>query len=612
MTTANAAKTALRSRLHGLPEKPGVYLMSDAQGKIIYVGKAKVLRNRVRSYFTSGRLDAKTMQLVANIADFDYIVTDTETEALILEATLIKRHKPKYNIIFRDDKSLPFIKVTLGERYPRVLKTRSLVDDGSRYFGPYPDGGAAARTMLLIERLFPLCSQPAAIEGAKDRPCLQYYIHRCMGACAGRADPAEYRRAADEVVLFLEGRHELLVSRIHAEMSAAAEQLRFEKAGRLRDQLRDLATVMERQKVVLPKPVDIDIVGVAVEEDEACVEMMYVRQGRLIGHDHFILRNPAGGGPELVQQSFLEQHYTPASVFPQLVLAQHLMPDSAPLSALLREWKGRKVSIETPTRGEKKALVELAANNARESLERERFKWLSSEQKRTGALVELQQTLNLPAKPARLECFDISNTQGTNPVASMVVFEHGAPARASYRKFRIKSVQGPNDFEMMREALTRRFKRASGADGADHGWTSLPDLLIVDGGKGQLGVAVEVLQDAGLCGIPVIGLAKQHEEIFVPGRRDALILPRTSEALYLLQRIRDEAHRFAITFHRNTRSKQSLKSPLDDVRGIGPRKKQALIRAFGSVAGIRRASVEEIAAVKGIDLDTASRVKEAV
>ncbi len=607
-------KDALKTRLQALPEKPGCYLMKNSSGDIIYVGKAKVLKNRVRSYFQSKHLDAKTMQLVSNIADFDYIVTDTEHEALVLESTLIKQHKPKYNVVLKDDKAFPYIKLTMQEEYPRAVKTRQLENDGSRYFGPYSVGGSASRTLALIEKFFPLCDRAEPITGNAPRPCLQYYIHRCLGACADKADSDDYQAAVKQVVLFLEGKHEQLVEKLESAMERAAERLDFERAASYRDRLADLRGVLARQKVVLPTPVDMDVVAVAQEQDEACAEVLFIRQGKLLGHDHYTMKNTEGESPATIQQSFIQLFYSNAAQVPELLLLQYEPVDPDAAHALLRGRRGSAVTLQVPQRGDKKSLVDLAAKNAREGLEQDRFKWLSDEQKRTGALVELQQALGLPAKPQRIECFDVSNSQGTNIVASMVVFLDGRPARSEYRRFQIKTVEnGPNDFESMREALTRRFKRATQASEEDGDkWTRLPDLLIVDGGKGQLGVAVEVLGASGLESLPAIGLAKQHEEIFRPGYRDPVLLPRTSEALYLMQRIRDEAHRFAITYHRSLRSKKTVQSPLDSVLGIGPKKKKALIQAFGSVKAIRAATVEEIAAVKGMDKTTAQRVKETI
>jgi len=586
--------------------------MKDAEGEIIYVGKAKVLRNRVRSYFSTKRHDAKTLQLVSRITDFEYIVTDTENEALILESTLIKRYRPKYNVIFKDDKSFPYLKVMLKDKYPRVEKTRKIVNDGSRYFGPFSDGGSASRTLALIEKYFPLCSRPEAATHQQERPCLQYYIHRCLGACAGRADTEEYKAAVQDVLLFLEGRHDALIEKLRASLHEAAENLQFERAARIRDSLHDLERTLNRQKVVLPTRSDMDVIGLATEGEEAGIEILMIRQGRLFGHQHFVMKNAENESPAGVQQAFVEQHYADAAEIPRFVLLQEELVNPDPVIALLVEKRSGAVTVQTPKRGEKRSLVAMAQQNAKEGLEQKRFKWLSDEQKRTGALLELQTELGLAEKPQRIECFDVSNVQGTSPVASMVVFENGGPARQQYRRFQIKTVVGPNDFEMMREALTRRFKRATSEGEDGQGWTRLPDLLIVDGGKGQLGVAIEVLAAAGLLHVPVVGLAKQHEEIFQPGRRDSLLLARNSEALYLLQRIRDEAHRFAITYHRNVRSKKSVQSALDSVRGVGPKRKKALIKAFGSVAGIRRAEIEEIAAVDGIDRATAQRVKEAL
>ncbi len=612
MVQPTPSKEAIRTRLQALPEQPGIYRMFDATGKVIYVGKAKVLRNRVRSYFANKRHDAKTLQMVSQVSDFDYIVTDSEQEALILESTLIKRYRPKYNVVFKDDKSLPLIKVTVQEKYPRVLRTRQVVEDGARYFGPYSAGGSVSRTLTLIERLFPLCSRNEAIEGNQKRPCLQYFIHRCMGACANQAGAEEYRAAVQEVLLFLDGKHEQLMARMRQQMEEASENMRFEQAAYLRDRLNDLSGAFSRQKVVLPQLIDMDVIALALEQDEACAEVLFIKGGKLFGHEHFVMKNAEGESAAAIEQAFVEQFYSAAATIPKYLVVQHDLPDLEPVREMLEGKRGSSVTIHVPKRGEKKALLDMAAKNAKEGLAQERFKWLSDEQKRTGALSELQQALDLPGKPQRIECFDISNAQGTNTVGSMVVFENGSPARSEYRRFQVKTVEGPNDFESMREVLTRRFKRAASTNDEDAKWTRLPDLLIVDGGKGQLGVAMEVLAAAGMSDLPVAGLAKQMEEIFRPGKRGSLLLPRSSEALYLIQRIRDEAHRFAITYHRDLRSKKSIKSPLDDVQGIGPKRKKALIKTFGSVAAIRAASVDDVAAVQGIDRATAERVKERI
>jgi excinuclease ABC subunit C len=460
--------------------------------------------------------------------------------------------------------------------------------------------------------MFPLCSPKEQIHGTQKRPCLQYFIHRCLGACAGKADPDEYKAAVHEVLLFLDGKHEQLLGKMRKQMEAASENLRFEEAAYLRDRLNELAGRDARQKVVMPQAVDMDVVALALEHDEACAELLFVRNGKLSGHEHFVMKNAEGESAPVIEQTFMELYYSTAATIPKLLVVQHALPNPEPLRAMLELKRTASVEIHVPKRGEKKALIDMAAKNAKEGLAQERFKWLSDEQKRTGALSELQQALDLPGKPQRIECFDISNAQGTNTVGSMVVFENGSPARSEYRRFQVKTVDGPNDFESMREVLTRRFKRAASTNDEDAKWTRLPDLLIVDGGKGQLGVAMEVLAAAGMSDLPVAGLAKQMEEIFRPGRRDSLLLPRNSEALYLIQRIRDEAHRFAITYHRDLRSKKSIKSPLDDVQGIGPKRKKALIKTFGSVAGIRAASVDDVAAVQGIDRATAERVKERI
>ncbi len=610
----NLGKEEIITRLQAIPEKPGVYLMKDKHGKVIYVGKAKVLRNRVRSYFSSKHLPEKIREMVPQIHDIDYIVTDSEHEALTLEVTLIKHHMPKYNSMFKDDKRLPYIKVTVQEEFPRVLKCRQIINDGSKYYGPYTALGSAAEAIKLIHQHFMLChKENEPIDGKQARPCLPYYLHRCLGACAGRADPQEYRAATEQVILFLEGKHDELTEKLRRKMEEAAENLEFEKAALYRNQIKAIEDIRQRQKVVLPTNEDMDIISIAIDGGEAGIERLFIRDGRLVGHDHSVVELIEDQSPGQIIQIALEQFYIGAYNVPGRIVLQYPPDEIELIRSALQDYHKREILLEVPTKGEKLELVNMAAQNAKEGLERKRFKWLSEEQKRTGAMLELQKELQLPTKPTRIECYDISNVQGADAVGSMVVFEDGAPARNQYRRFRIKGVEGPNDFEMMREVLTRRFKRAISDDYKETSWGKLPDLIIIDGGKGQLGVAVEVLQSFGLGNVPVFGLAKQQEELFKPGRSESIMLPRDSEALYLLQRIRDEAHRFALGYHRSLHNKKSVGSILDQVPGIGPKRKKALIQAFGSVSKIREASIDEImAAVKGIDRATVIRLKEAL
>ncbi len=600
----------LEERLRALPDQPGVYLFQDARGEVIYVGKSVSLRQRVRSYFGSPHgLAPKTREMVARIADFEVILTDSELEALILENTLIKEHRPRYNIRLRDDKTYPFIKVTLNEEWPRVLKTRRVEEDGARYFGPYSNVGSVNRTLRLLGKVFPYCSREAPINGRAKRPCLDYHIGRCLGACAGLADHDAYMEAIRQVILFLEGKGEQVLQRLREQMTAAAEALEFERAATLRDQLRDLEHILERQKVVSAQQADEDIIAFARDDGNACVQVFFIRRGRLIGSEHFVLEGAEGEDPVRVMTSFVTQFYENAAQIPETILLQHEVSEWSVIEEWLRRKRGRKVTLRVPRRGEKRRLVDLVARNATETLEQLRLKWLSEKQRQSGALAELRDRLGLASIPRRIEGYDISTLQGGAPVGSMVVFEDGVARRGRYRRFRIRKVAGQDDYAMLEEVLCRRFRRAVEEEEDGAGWGDLPDLVLVDGGKGQLGVAVRVLGEAGL-EIPVLALAKREEQVFVAGRPEPLALPPDSFARYLLQQVRDEAHRFAITYHRQRRQRKGLRSRLDDVPGIGPVRRTALLRHFGSIEAIRRASLEELAAVPGMNRSVARRLKE--
>jgi excinuclease ABC subunit C len=603
-----------RNRLSALALAPGVYLMKDEQGAIIYVGKAMALRHRVRSYFQGTRhRDPKTRELVANIADFDVIRTDTPTEALILENELIKKHLPKYNVMLKDSKTYPYIRIT-NEEWPRVISTRLIVNDGSRYFGPYTSAGAAYKTINLLNRLFPYRKCDKKITGHDD-VCLYFHMHQCTAPCISAVDRATYMKSIDGATLFLSGRGDEIVGGIEEEMEQASEAWNFERAAELRDRLQAITHVLERQKVVSSRGTTADIIAIAHGPGgDAGVQVGFLRNGKIIGSEFFAMQATVNDSPGEIVSSFITQFYSDAAVIPPRLLLQHSLP--ATEQPIVSEWlnglRGARVDVSVPQRGDNRGLIEMIARSADENLEQSRLKHLSDEMKMTGAMTELAEALDLPRLPRRIECYDISNLQGTNPVASMVVFQDGKPAKKEYRRFTIKTVVGANDFAMINEVIKRRFRRAAESDeDRDGKWTTLPDLVIVDGGKGQLSAAIEGLREVGM-DVPICGLAKEQEELFLPGRKDSILLPRDAQALFLVQRIRDEAHRFAVTFHRARRSKSTFQSRLDDVPGVGPTKRKALIRTFGSLKGIREATIEELASVDGINTQLATQIKSAL
>jgi len=617
----------LRGRVASLPTRPGVYIMKDEAGHVIYVGKAASLRSRVRSYFgIQSSLDSpKTAQLVAHIADLEYIVTGSDAEALILENTLIKRHKPHYNVQLKDDKTYPYLKIDLADPFPRVYITRRMEKDGGRYFGPFASAGSVRKTLDLLKRLFPYRSCTKTITGDDPRPCLEYYIHRCVAPCVGLADREQYRKVIDDVIKFLEGRADQVLDDLRARMDEASERLEFERAAALRDQAHAVERVIQEQKEVSMRMVDEDIIAMARSRDEAHVQVFFVRAGKIIGRDHFVMQGVQGESDATVMGSFIKQYYHAASFVPSSILTSIIPDEKADIEAWLTSQRGGRVRIEAPLRGGKRRLVQMVAENAREGLAQARVSFMTDADALAHALDELGEHLELPRAPRRIECYDISNIQGTNAVGSMVVFEDGKPRRAHYRRFRIKTVPGPNDYAMMQEMLRRRFKHlappVSGVEGDGHApakakedesFGVLPDLVLIDGGRGHLAAAQEVLQEMGMAGLPVASIAKEREEIFVPQRTESILLPRSSPALHLVQRLRDEAHRFAITYHRNLRSEKGIRSVMDDVTGIGPKRKRMLLRRFGSVQAIREAPVEEVAAVPGMTLRLARKLKESL
>lgn len=609
----------LEEKLKHIPAKPGVYLYRDSAGKILYVGKAVSLKNRVRSYFQPwAQLPPKTRVLVDKVADLDYIVTDSEVEALILEQNLIKEHRPRYNVLLKDDKSYPYLKVTLGDDYPRVMITRRHVKDGSRYFGPYTRVGAVNETLRLLKKLFPFRSCRKKEPEKRERPCLNYHIQRCLGPCCGLVDREKYRAMIREVCLFLEGRQEDLVRQLTARMEEAAERLDFEQAARLRDQIRAVGEVIEKQKIISGGFEDQDVAALAETFDEACVMLFLIRGGKLIGSEHFMLEGTEGLSRSEIITAFVKQYYNDAGFIPgEILLSEDIGEEKPVIEAWLSDMRGAKVVLKTPRRGEKKKLVEMAARNALLALEQARLEKGVERDEIAGALADLARGLGLEQPPRRLECYDVSNTQGAESVASMVVFEEGKPARDQYRRFKIRTVEGPDDFASLQEVLRRRFTRAleerelmktgqlSSREARFH---LLPDLVIIDGGKGQLSAARQVMRELGFDRIPTFGLAKEEEQLFAEGRPDPIILPAGSRALHLLQRLRDEAHRFALSYHRKLRGKAGLKSLLEEVEGIGEVRRRELLKAFGSLAEIEKASLEELAAVKGMNKKAARAV----
>ena len=629
------AESTFQHRLQVTPEKPGVYLMKDAGDNVLYVGKASVLRNRLRSYFGSpSGHSAKIRRLVPQITDFECIVTDTEAEALILENTLIKRYRPRYNARLKDDKTYPFLKIDLSEEFPRVYITRQVSDDGARYFGPFATAGSVRQTMDLVKKLFPYRSCTKAITGTDPRPCLEYFIHRCVAPCSGYATREEYDRVIQQVIMFMEGNTEAVTQELSKKMGESSEGLEFERAAVLRDQIRSIERVAEEQRIkVDSNPIgDADVIAMAQGTVETWVEVFFIRHGKLIGRDHFFMEGTQDDSSSLVLEQFIKQFYQTALVIPPKILLQHPVEEEELIRDWLRQRRGGAVNLIFPQRGANRKLLNLVVENANQGLAQHRVKWLNNPDIIHQAMAELQEELSLPSLPVRMECYDISHIQGTNLVGSMVIFQDGKPKSSHYRRFKIKLVDGVDDYASMQEMLRRRFRRLANAraqestgpglavpdpdvlepegDGPPDAWTILPDLVIIDGGKGHLSAALEVLLELGLDDIPLAALAKENEELFVPHTPEPIILPRRSQGLYLVQRIRDEAHRFAITYHRNLRSKGSLRSSIDLVTGIGPKRKRMLLRRFGSIQAIKDAPVDEIAAVPGLTRSLALRLKQ--
>ena len=587
----------VREKLKLLPDNPGVYIMKDAAGKIIYVGKAVVLKNRVRQYFQSQRNHTpKVRAMVARVADFEFIMTASEVEALILECNLIKKHRPRYNISLKDDKSYPYVKVTLQDDFPRVFLTHHIRKDGARYFGPYTNVTAVHESLKLLRRLFPLRN----CKTLQDRPCLEYHIKRCLAPCAGKISKEEYGAMIRSVLMFLEGRTVDVEKELEYRMKKAAEAYHFELAARLRDQLAAVKKVAEKQNIVTGAG-DQDAIGMARSEIGVCVQVFFIRSGKMIGREHFLLQGSEDESDEALLAAFLQQYYHRATFIPREILLPMDLAEVSLLETWLAEKKGAKVQLLVPQRGTKHDIVAMAASNAEKFLSDEAARIRQANAQTLGAVEELGRYLGLKNPPNRMECFDISHIQGSETVASMVVFEGGLPKKSDYRRFKINSTEGkPDDFLSMREVTQRRY--------GDLPESELPDLIVIDGGKGQLSSALEIIRGAGHKDVPVVGLAKQFELVFREGESDPVVLPRHSQALYLIERIRDEAHRFAITYHRNLRGKRNLVSVLDHIVGIGPARRKSLWSTFGTIAKIKAASVDELAQAPGMNRPAAEAV----
>lgn len=620
-------------KLENLPDSPGCYLMYNSDEKVIYVGKAVVLRNRVRSYFhASAQHTPKTQALVAEITDINWWVTGSELEALILENELIKRYRPRYNIRLKDDKQFPYIKVNWQDDFPKIQVVRKVRKDGARYFGPYTSGRACYQTLDALRRIFPYLDCDRNITGGDDRPCLYYHIKMCGGPCIGKQSREEYRAVIQQLMDFLSGDTDLVIKQMEAQMDRAAENLQFELAALYRDRLKSAKQIAEQQKVVSTRLEDADYVALAQDEKtgDTAVQVFMVRRGRLIGRESLLLEGAEVPQADVNQQgtlisAFLPQFYDSIAFVPGIILVQAMPDDWEVLEEWLSQKRGTKVELRLPQRGAKRQLMEMAHQNASEFLRVRQAEWAADTNRQTQALAELQGTLKLDDPPNRIECYDISTFQGENTVGSMVVFAQGAPLKSAYKRFKIqgKGSQGsPDDFASMREMLRRRFRRiveeragndpGQKARKSDDSWKIVPDLVIIDGGKGQLGIAVEVLEEFGLLDrIPLVSLAKREEEIFRPNESKSTWLKRGSQALFLVQRIRDEAHRFAITYHRNLRGKAQTRSLLDDIKGIGPARRKALLTYFsGDIDKIRAATVEELVAVPGMNRKSAEAIKE--
>lgn len=605
---------SLEDKLKNLPEMPGIYIMRDEEDEIIYVGKAKNLKNRVKQYFQSHKGHSpKVLAMVERIRNLEYIITDTELEALILECNLIKKHMPKYNILLKDDKHYPYIKVTVNEDYPRIMITREIKKDGSKYFGPYTDKFAVNRTIELINKLFPIrtCNKNIAKIAGKERPCLNYHINRCMAPCMGNVDKAEYKEMVKGIILVLEGKQEEMIGSLEEKMQQAAENMDFERAAELRDSIAAIRKIGEKQKIISADMTDQDVIAMARDDGDICVQVFFVRGGKLIGREHFLLNGGDLDDHGEAMSSFIKQFYNGDIFVPKEIIIQHEVEDTDILESWLSSKRGNKVKLTVPQRGEKLKLIEMVAQNAQDTIKLLMEKYKQDEQKTRGAIAELAAYIGLPKPPKRIEAFDISHLQGVENVGSMIVFENGKPKNRDYRRFKIKFVDGANDYESMREVLERRFQHGlkerqqleqDGKDAAAGKFSAFPDLILIDGGLGQVHAVLPVLQELGLS-IPICGMVKddKHRTRGLIYQEQEIPVPINTHAFRLITNVQDEAHRFAISYHRSLRSKNTVKSQLDEVPGIGPSRRQALLKKFGSLKNIKTATIEELSAVPGMN-----------
>jgi excinuclease ABC subunit C len=599
--------TSIETQLKSLPAMPGIYIFKNDQGKVIYVGKAASLDNRIKSYFSaSTRLSPKLQRLVANINHIEFIVTESEQEALILECNLIKKYRPRYNVRLKDDKTFPYLKIDLHNDWPGVYLTRRLKKDGSKYFGPFANAGSLRKTLRLIKKIFPFRSCHKVITGTALRPCLNYHIHRCLGPCIGAVTREDYDEVISQVVHFLEGKQEIVIRELQDKMKKASEQLRFEKAASIRDQIRAIERVLEGQRIAITVRGNMDIIALAQTDELAYVEVFFIRNNKLTGHDNILVDGIQDEEPNQIMTSFIKQYYVTASSIPPKIFLQYPVDEPDIITEWLKNLRGSLVKLLVPRRGAKKQLLDIVAKNAKSGLELYKIRQPSAIAYNV-ILNELKEKLNLPAIPIRIEGYDISNIRGNLAVGSMIVFDKGLPKPAHYRRFKIRTVTDINDYSMIQEVLRRRFHKF--LDKQDK-WAIAPDLILIDGGKGHLNAATEVMKELGLNFIPVASLAKENEEVFIPGKPNSVDIPKTSAVLHLLQRIRDESHRFALNYHQKLRNKKSVVSDLDSIPGIGPKRKKALLKKFGSVKGIKETPNEKLVTIAGITNKLAETIKD--
>ena len=606
--------------LKNLPDKPGVYLMKNSLGEVIYVGKAKILKNRVKSYFQNSKNHSEKVRvMVKNISEFEYIVTDSEMEALILECNLIKKYSPKYNILLKDDKFYPFIKITIKDDYPRVFVTRNFAKDGSKYFGPYTNGAAVYETINLIYKIFPLRTCKLAIRenGEKVRPCLNYHIKKCFGPCGGHITKEEYGKMISDIIDVLSGKETYVTKMLKDEMERAAEELEFEKAAALRDKILSIEAIVEKQKIFKTMEGDEDFINIEQDEKDSCIQVFFSRDGKIIGREHFIFENTANEGIGEIIEEFIATFYGGTAKVPKTIF----VPEINELE-LMEEYltikRGSKVWIKVPQKGQKKDMLEMVKNNAQITLEKFKDKYLKDKELNRVSLLELQELLSLDEWPSRIEAYDISNIQGVDSVGTMIVFEEGRAKNSDYRRFKIKTVKGANDYDSMREILTRRFNHGLDEIKAIQQrdlklsagkFSTFPDLIMMDGGKGQVNIALEVLKSLNI-DIPVCGLVKddKHQTRGIVYNNKELIINRGSNLMQLIRRIQDEVHRFAITYHRSLRDKRTLHSILDDIPNVGEKRRRALLMKFGSVDNIKKATIEELLDTQSIDKKSAQSI----